>query len=192
MFGRPVRLLAAAAIAATASILSISSASAACYSCGCGAVTVAPPVVYGYSYAAPVAPCASYTYAPAPQMYVVNQGPSFTAPVPLAAEPTHRRAFPYYAGGSVRWHRGNWGYRHHGYRHQGYRNYGYRNDGYHHHGHRYRTGAIAPRSFAAPVTRYRAVVPGPRHPMARPVGSHRPHAGGMKPGDVTPMGPRTP
>jgi hypothetical protein len=75
MSGRPVQLLAAAAIAAVASLAPVSGASASCYS-GCGYSYAAPfayyqaPVVYSYSYAAPVsyaAPCSpcgdSYGYA---------------------------------------------------------------------------------------------------------------------------------
>ena len=66
MPGRPVQLLAAAAMAAAASLTSISSASAGCYS-GCGVsyaapVTYSAPVVYSYSVAAPVSyasPCAN-------------------------------------------------------------------------------------------------------------------------------------
>ena len=63
MTGRPVRLLTAVAFAAAASLLSASSASA-CYS-GCGIGYAAPvylaPVVYSYSYVAPIAygSCAS-------------------------------------------------------------------------------------------------------------------------------------
>jgi hypothetical protein len=152
MSGRPVRLLAAATVAAAASLLSISAASAGCYS-GCGGGYAAPvayysaPVVYSYSYAAPVSyaspcsPCGSsygYGYAPQRPMYVVNQGPSYTEPVVGEAEGVvetgYRRAYPYLGGGEVRWHRRHWqrgyghsgyGYRHHGQRY-GYRDYGYR------------------------------------------------------------------
>jgi hypothetical protein len=67
-----------AALAAIASLFSGGAASAGCYSCGCA------PVVYSYRY---VSPCAVY----APPMFVVNQGPAYTLPVPIAAEPT-----PYY------------------------------------------------------------------------------------------------
>ena len=86
MSGRPVRLLAAAAIVAAASLLPVSSASAGCYS-GCGyaapVVRYAAPVVYGHS----CGPCGHVSYrhvhhhrrvAP---MFVVNQGPAFSAPV---------------------------------------------------------------------------------------------------------------
>ena len=61
MSGRPVHLLAAAAIAAAASLFSISDASAGCYGCGGSYSYQAPvayytaPVVYSYSYAAPAA-----------------------------------------------------------------------------------------------------------------------------------------
>src|ERR1044072_8577059 len=101
MLGRPVHLLAAAAVAAAASLFSISDASAGF--CG-GVYYQAPvayytaPVVYSYSYAAPAAyssgcGCgggglfqsgllggygngngAGYGYAARP-MYTVNQGP---------------------------------------------------------------------------------------------------------------------
>ncbi len=80
MLGRPVLLSIAAAIG---SLLSVGDASAGCYSCGCGT----PPVVYSYAYASP---CATYRLPP---MYVVNQGPAYTLPVPIAAEPTP--AYPY-------------------------------------------------------------------------------------------------
>jgi hypothetical protein len=149
MSGRPVRLLAAATVAAAASLLSIATASAGCYS-GCGGGYAAPvayytaPVVYSYSYAAPVsyaAPCSpcgsSYGYGYASPMYVVNQGPSYTAPVIGEAEGVYdtgyRRAYPYLGDGGVRWHRRHWqrgyGYRGHGYGYRGHR-YGYRNYGY--------------------------------------------------------------
>ena len=127
MSGRPVRLLTAATVAAAASLLSISAASASCYS-SCGGVSYAAPVayytapvVYSYSYAAPVsyaAPCAnpcgysSYGYASPRPMYVVNQGPTYTAPVIGEAErgyeSGYRRAYPYIGDGGVRWHRRHW------------------------------------------------------------------------------------
>jgi len=154
MSGRPVHLLAAAAVAAAASLFSISSASAGCYGCGGGyyqaPVAYTAPVVYGYSYAAPAtyaSGCgcgyASYGYAARP-MYVVNQGPTFTNPVGINAEPTpevdygysYRRAPRYYGGYGYRTHR-HWGYR---------GGYGRRHVGY---GHRfgmkrYRYGAVVP------------------------------------------------
>jgi hypothetical protein len=83
MLGRPVLLSIAAAIG---SLLSVTDASAGCYSCGCGT-----PVVYGYAYASP---CATYVLPP---MYVVNQGPAYTLPVPIAAEPTP--VYPYIGRG---------------------------------------------------------------------------------------------
>ncbi len=158
MSGRPVRLLTAATVAAAASLLSISTASAGCYS-GCGGTSYAAPVayytapvVYSYSYAAPVSyaapcsPCGSsygYGYASRP-MYVVNQGPSYTAPVIGEAEGVYdtgyRRAYPYLGEGGVRWHRRHWqrGYGYRGYRHGlGYRHgFGLRH-GYRHHGFRH-------------------------------------------------------
>ena len=158
MSGRPVRLLSAATIAAAASLLSVSAVSAGCYS-GCGyAAPVAhysAPVVYSYSYSAPVSyaapcnPCGSASYGYASPMYVVNQGPAYTHPVTIAADPTpsygygYRRAYPYYADGGVRWHRRHWHHRGYGYRHHrfGYRHHGYRH-GYRHHGPRY--GAVVP------------------------------------------------
>jgi hypothetical protein len=82
MFGRPVLLSIAAA--AIGSVLSVTDASASCYSCGCGT-----PVVYSYTYASPCAPRMYYL----PPMYVVNQGPAYTLPVPVAAEPTP--VYPY-------------------------------------------------------------------------------------------------
>ncbi len=196
MSGRPVRLLPAAAIAAAVSMLSISTASAGCYSCGCGAaVTYSAPVVYSYTYSAPVVYAQPCAYAS--PMYVVNQGPAYTAPVPYTAEPTaaygyvyggYRRAYPYYSEGGIRWHRRHW-HRGYGYRHgiMGPRlRYGYR--------HGYRYGGM-------PRHRYGAVVPGhrmrPHHPMVGPGGIYRgprhrtgafpPHRMG-RPGSVHPMG----
>jgi hypothetical protein len=83
MLGRPVLLSIAAAIG---SLLSVSDASAGCYSCGCGT-----PVVYSYAYASP---CATYALPP---MYVINQGPAYTMPVPIAAEPAY--GYPYVGRG---------------------------------------------------------------------------------------------
>lgn len=176
MSGRPVRLLTAATIAAAASLLSVSAASAGCYS-GCGgyAAPVAyysAPVVYSYSYAAPVtyaspcSPCGGYaSYGYARPMYVVNQGPIFTEPVIGEAEGVYdtgyRRAYPHYSEGGIRWHRRHWhrGYGYRGHRHGlGYRHgFGLRH-GYRHHG--FRHGG-----------RY-----GMRHSMVGPRGIHR---GGM-------------
>jgi len=56
-------------------------------SCGCNA-----PVVYSYTYASP---CAAPMYYAAPPMYVVNQGPAYSMPVPIAAEPTPAYGYPY-------------------------------------------------------------------------------------------------
>lgn len=208
MSGRPVRLLPAAAIAAAVSLLSISTASAGCYSCGCGAaVTYSAPVVYSYTYSAPVVYAQPCAYAS--PMYVVNQGPAYTAPVPYTAEPTaaygyvyggYRRAYPYYAEGGIRWHRRHW-HRGYGYRHgimgprlrYGYRHHGYRYDAMP----RYRYGAVMPG--------HRMQMPGHRmqhhhmrrhHPMVGPGGIHRGprHRTGAVPlrmnypGSVHPMG----
>lgn len=152
MSGRPVRLLAAAALAATASTLSIASASAGCFS-GCGssygyaapAAYYSAPVVYSYSYAAPVtyaapcSPCGGYgsygygaSYGYTSPMYVVNQGPSYNAPVIGGAEeeavyqPGYG-AYPSYDDGGYRSYRRHWhrGYGYRGY-HHGYRSYGTR------------------------------------------------------------------
>jgi hypothetical protein len=167
MSGRPVQLLAVAAVAAAASFASVSAASAGCYS-GCGYSYAPPvayysaPIVYSYSYAAPVryaAPCSpcGYGYAARP-MFVVNQGPAFTAPVTIAAEPTpaydygYRRSYPSYYGGGVRWHRHwkhRWGHRGFGPR------FGYGPRRFH-------------RGFVAPRYRMGAVVPGYRMMMRRP------------------------
>lgn len=84
MLGRPVLMSIAAA--AIGSVLSVTDASAGCFSCGCGT-----PVVYSYAYASP---CATYALPP---MYVVNQGPAYTLPVPIAAEPTP--VYPYVGRG---------------------------------------------------------------------------------------------
>lgn len=182
MSGRPVHLLAAAAIAAAASFVSISDASAGCYGCGGGYTYQAPvayytaPVVYSYSYAAPAAyasgcGCGGYaTSGYARPMYTVNQGPAYTAPV-VEAEPTpevdysygYRRAPRFYGGYGYRMHR-HWGHR------GGYgRNYGY--------GHRHGYG----HRFGMKRFRYGAVVPG-RHAMRHmhQMGLRRPHhMGGM-------------
>src|SRR5712691_10023667 len=94
MSGRPVRLLAAAAIVAAASAASMTAASAGCFG-GCGYTApvayYSAPVVYSYSYAAPAAyaapscGCGGYAAYQSP-MYVVNQGPTYTAPVTIGAE----------------------------------------------------------------------------------------------------------
>jgi len=198
MSGRPVRLLTAATVAAAASLLSISTASAGCYS-GCGGGYAAPaayytaPVVYSYSYAAPVsyaAPCSpcggsygygSYGYAPSRPMYVVNQGPSFTEPVVGEAEggyePGYRRPYPYLGEGGVRWHRRHWqrGYGYRGYRHGlGYRHgFGLRH-GYRHHGFRHGGRYSMRHPMVGPGGIYR-----PRHPMIGPGGMHRGPRQGM-------------
>jgi hypothetical protein len=225
MSGRIVHLLGAATIAAAASLFSISAASANCASCGPSVIYQAPvatysaPMVYGYAYEAPMAYPAPVQYSPgcgcagqAP-MYVVNQGPAYNAPVigeadPIPAyEPGYRRAYPYYAGGHVRWHHRGWyrGYRGYGPR-VGYRGYGerYGYRGYGSRGFSYR--GYGQRSFGyRSHQRYGAVVPGARYGMRQPMagGMHRPmmggmhhpmnmhrgpqHAGGMRPGSVHPM-----
>jgi hypothetical protein len=215
MSGRPVHLVAAATIAAAASLFSISAASANCYSCGPSVVYQQPTV----SYAAPVAYPAPVQYSPgcgcaahAP-MYVVNQGPAYTAPVPIEAEetpayePAYRRAYPYYSGGHMRWRHRHWyrgyGARGYGYRGYGYRDhgprFGYRGFGYRGFGHRY--GAVMPGArysmrhpMVGPGGIYRGGMNmnrmhGPR-PMVGPGGMHRApqHAGGMRPGSVHPIG----
>jgi hypothetical protein len=89
---------------AAASTLAITPASAGCWSCGCSGYTyVQPRVVY-------VQPCAAYQRP----VYVVNQGPTYTQPVPPEAMPSpyvkHReRPYPYGAG-VPRWHHH---YKHH-------------------------------------------------------------------------------
>ena len=208
MSGRPVRLLTASALAAAASLLSVSAASASCYS-GCGysapVAYYSAPVVYSYSYAAPVtyaapcSPCGYASYGYASPMYVVNQGPSYAAPVIGEAEEVYdygyRRTYPYYSEGGVRWHRRHW-HRSYGYRGYGYRNYGYRDNGY-------RYGAVMPGYRHGWRPRYPMVGPGgiyrgPRHPMVGPRGmwGGPRHAGGMTPGVVHPRmggaGPRGP
>jgi hypothetical protein len=222
MSGRPVRLLAAATVAAAASLLSISTASAGCYS-GCGGGYAAPvayysaPVVYSYSYAAPVSyasPCSpcggsygygSYGYAPSRPMYVVNQGPTYNEPVVGEAEGVveggYGRAYPYMGGGGVRWHRRHWqrgyGYRSHGYGYRGHR-YGYRSYG---HGARfgYRSGWRASHAIVGRGGIWRGGMQrmhGPRMGMHGPsMGMHGPrhmhmprmHMNRM-PGVVHPMG----
>jgi hypothetical protein len=207
MSGRPVRLLAAATIAAAASFFSISAASANCYGCGPSVVYQTPtvsytaPVVYGQSYQAPVVYPAPVAYAPgcgcaalAP-MFVVNQGPAFNAPVvgvpdPIPAfEPGYRRAYPYYAGGHMRWHHRGWNrghYRGYGPR-LGYRGFGYR-------GYSHRMGARY--SMRHPVAAPRSIhhggmnrVHGPQRPMAGRGGIQRAphHAGSPSPGSVHPI-----
>lgn len=197
MSGRAVYLVAAAAVAAAASLFSVSSASAGCYG-GCAPVYQTPvpyyatPVVYSYSYAAPVAHgCGGcgypwYGYAP---VYVVNPWPvAYTYPVvPVGVtavyyeDYSYHRAPQYYGGHGYRTHR-HWHHRHH---------YGRRV------GHAHRFG----------VSRYRygEVVPGRQFSMRHPVGPRgiqRPryrtgaipsrqrsgamhhYRGGMKPGTV--------
>src|ERR1043165_8859401 len=134
MTGRPVPLLTAAAFTAAASLLSASSASANCGGCGFGyaaPVMYAAPVTYSISYATPVAygscanPCGyggygGYGYAS--PMYVVNQGPTYNAPVVGVPEPAPSYAYGYgeypYIGTSYGYRSYGYGYRHHrwGYR----------------------------------------------------------------------------
>ena len=147
MSGSPVRLFAAAMIMAAASAATITAASASCYSCG-PAVYAPPPVVY---YAAPAPSCGCAIQSP---MYVVNQGPTYAAPVTIEAEPTpayepgYRRAYPYIGDRGVGWHRRHWQRPH---------SYGHR-----HHGRRY--GALVPG--------YRFGMRS-RHPMIGPRGIYR-------------------
>jgi hypothetical protein len=98
-----LRLLGLAAVAATA--LGVAPASAGCWSCGCygggllqSAVFAPPPVAYGPP------PCAAYQRP----VYVVNQGPTYTQPVPLEAMPSPfvrhpPRPYPYGASVRHRW-----------------------------------------------------------------------------------------
>lgn len=193
MSGRPVRLLTAAAVAVAASLFSVSAASAGCYT-GCGyaapVVRYVAPVVYSYTYTKPVtyaSPCSPCGYAhvrhvrhrhyyPAP-MYIVNQGPTYTAPVIGAAEGVveygYRRSYPFVGGGRVHWHRKHWHHRwghRHGMRH-------------HHHGWRHhRMGG--PRVLYAPRARVGVLPPRqwnsavrPNRPAAKPM---------MEPGSVDP------
>jgi len=183
MTGRPVRLLTAAAIAAAASLFSIASASAGCYGCGSSYTYAAPvayytaPVVYSYSYAAPAAyaapscGCGGYAASYQAPMYVVNQGPSYNAPVTVEAEqepayePSYRRGYSYYGEGGPRWRHRHW-HRGLGYRGLGYRGLGYR------HGYR----GLGYRGFRHSL-RYNM-----RHPMVGPGGIYRPrHATGLIP-----------
>lgn len=177
MSGRPVRLLSVAAIAAAASFFSIASASAGCFGCGSSysyaapVVTYQAPVVYSYvpavTYAAPSCGCGGYATSYQAPMYVVNQGPTYNAPVTIDAEqepayePSYRRAHSYYGEAGPRWRHRYW-HRGHGHRHLGYRGEGYRGLGY--------------RGFRHSM-RYNM-----RHPMAGPRGFHRPrHATGLIP-----------
>jgi hypothetical protein len=224
MFGRPVHLLGAATIAAAASLFSASTASAYCNSCGPSVIYQAPvatysaPMVYGYTYQAPMAYPAPVQYAPGcgcaahSPMYVVNQGPAFNAPVVgeaepiLAYEPGDRRAYPYSAGGHVRWHHRHWnrGFGYRGYGMHGYEQRGFRYRGF---GHRY--GAVMPGmrySMRHPMMgpgmnrmhgmhrpmmggMHHPMMGGMHHPMMGPGMMHRGprHAGGMRPGTVYPM-----
>ena len=166
MPGGPLRLL-PAAIAAAVSLLSTGTASAGC--CGCGAVTYSAPVVYSYSYSAPVVYAQPCAYAS--PMYVVNQGPAYTAPVSVTAEPTasyryiyggYRRPYPSYSDGGVRWHRRHW-HRGYGYRHgaAGPRlRCGYR--------HGYRSGSVPPRHWTG-AGGHRMGCPGSVGPMGAPM-----------------------
>jgi hypothetical protein len=227
MFGRPVHLLAAATIAAAASLFAASTASANCNSCGpsviyqaqtyqAPVVTYSAPMVYGSTYQAPMAYPAPVQYSPGcgcaarSPMYVVNQGPAFNAPVvgeaePIPAyEPGYRRAYPYYAGGHMRWHHRHWN-RGFGYRGYGMRGYGERSFSYRGFGHRY--GAVMPGarySMRHPMVgdmhgriggmnrqhgMHRPMMGGMHHPMMGRGMMHRgpQHAGGMRPGSVAPI-----
>jgi hypothetical protein len=208
MSGRPVHLLAAATIAAAASVFSAGSAFANCYSCGPSVGYQAPmvsysaPVVYGYSYQAPVAYPAPVQYSPGcgcaaqSPMYVVNQGPAYNEPVvgeadPIPAyepgyEPSYRRAYPYYSGGYLRWHHRGWN-RGYGYRGYGERSYGERGYGYRGYGMRgYGMRGYGYRGYEHRGLRYRGfgqrygVMPGARYGMRHPmVGAGGIYRGGM-------------
>jgi hypothetical protein len=196
MSGRPVHLLAAAAIAAAASLVSVSAASAGCFSCGPSYTYAAPvayyaaPVVYSYSYAAPVAypaPCNCGYAAPSAPMYVVNQGPAYTAPVMINAAPTplppisygynygYRGGYPIYSG-AWHWHHRSPGYGYRGFGPRyGYRGYGYRGfdrRGFEHRGfghQRYRYGAVKPHARFGMRPPHHPV-PGLVQPMRNPTG----------------------
>jgi hypothetical protein len=206
MSGRPVQFLTAAALAVAASFVSVSAASAGCYS-GCGYSYAAPvvqyaaPVVYSYSYAAPVTYGSSCNcgYAATAPMYVVNQGPAYTDQVPLDAEPysayeggSSVDAYPNYAGGGTRWNRG-YGYRGYG---LGYRGYGlgYRGYGlgYRARGFGYRGRGFGYRGAVGPGRRFAVGARGIHRGGMHAGGMHRMHAprqgGGMRPGVVNPMG----
>jgi len=191
MIGRPVRLLSIAAVAAIGSMLSAADASAGCMSCGC-------TPVYSYAY---VMPCAAY----APPMYVVNQGPAYTMPVPIAAEPTPAYSYPYvgpttYYGeeqpyyGYPRWH-----HRHYASRYN-YEGPGYRYDvpGYRPHGVRVFRPHIGPgRLYGDRLHRHGprfAHMPHPHLGMPHHMQHMRPmHMRGPAPGYVQPMhGPKGP
>jgi hypothetical protein len=184
MLGRPVLLSIAAA--AIGSVLSATDASAGCFSCGCGT-----PVVYSYAYASP---CAVYA---APPMYVVNQGPAYTMPVPIAAEPTPVYSYPYVGArryGATAYYGEEpdeadvypRAYRHH-HRHS----YGLDYRGYRHHGRPH----IGMRHLYGERHRYRAHVPYARmHMQHRMHQMHRMHRMHMPmrpvPGVVHPQGRR--
>lgn len=173
MLGRPVLMSVAAA--AIGSVLSVNDASAGCFSCGCSA-----PVVYA-------SPCATYAapvYYAAPPMYVVNQGPAYTLPVPIAAEP----AYPYI--GARHYGATAYGeeadeaevypraYRHH-HRHRGYDLH----RGYRHHGRPH----IGMRHLYGERHRHRFHVPHARMHMQRSMRMHMPMHRGPMPGVVHPQ-----
>ena len=150
-----LRLLGLAAVAATA--LGVAPASAGCFSCGCGGYAaytyVQPRVVYVQP------PCAAYQRP----VYVVNQGPTYTQPVPREAMPSPYikhppRPYPYGAGVRHRWHD------HHVRHHRRM------------HGHFYRG---AHRTHVAPMYRPHRVHGGPRivhvprHPAHPPMHPYR-------------------
>jgi hypothetical protein len=208
MSGRPVRLLTAAAIAAAASLFSIASASAGCFGCGGSYGYAAPvahytaPVVYSYSYAAPAAyaapSCGCGGYAASAPMYVVNQGPSYNAPVTVDAE---QEPSAEYGDGSAypNYGAGGYGYRGYGYRGLGYRGLGYRGLGYRglgwrggyrglgYRGHGYRGlgyRGLGYRGYGARGLGYRGFRVGMsmRSPMVGQGGIYRGgHVGGMRP-----------
>jgi hypothetical protein len=132
-------MLAAAALATATIGLSASTASAGCFSCGCA------PVVYN--------PCASYSYGYTAPAYVVNQGPTYTMPVPITTEAlpvvSYPQAYPYvspYAGPYVR--------PYYGYRSRAY--LGYRGPAFAPRPWGYRGPAFAPRPWG-----YRRALVGP-------------------------------
>jgi hypothetical protein len=138
-------------------------------------------VVYSYTYASP---CATYALPP---MYVVNQGPAYTLPVPIAAEPTP--VYPYigarHYGATVYGEEADEAdvypraYRHH-HRHHGYGLYrGHRHHGRPHFGMRHLYGGERHRHrFHMPHARmhmqhnmrmhmHRGPMPGVVHPQRK-------------------------
>jgi hypothetical protein len=167
------RLLGIAAAAAVTTLATVAPAAAGCWSCGCApAYTyVQPRVVYVQP------PCAAYYQRP---VYVVNQGPTYTQPVPPEAMPSpyvHHRARPYPYGASMPY------WRHH------YRHHRHHVRGHFYRAHRVHAPMFRPHRVHGPRVVHvpkRMVVPHRAHPVHAPMPRHMHQGHGPKHHGQTP------